>query len=62
MLMHCAGPQALAAPPEAVAQETLDPSAELQMLGANYLDWRKTTIYGGTTEVQKNLIAKAILA
>ncbi|MBV4397031.1 acyl-CoA dehydrogenase family protein [Advenella alkanexedens] len=28
---------------------------------ANYFDMRKTTIYGGTTEVQKSIIAKQIL-
>ena len=26
-----------------------------------YFNWRKTTIYGGTNEIQKNIIAKAIL-
>jgi alkylation response protein AidB-like acyl-CoA dehydrogenase len=28
---------------------------------AGYFDMRKTTIYGGTTEVQKTIIAKMIL-
>ncbi|WP_255350705.1 acyl-CoA dehydrogenase family protein, partial [Cupriavidus sp. SK-3] len=28
---------------------------------ATYFDMRKTTIYGGATEVQKNIIAKMIL-
>ncbi|CAM5187767.1 hypothetical protein OURE66S_03102 [Oligella ureolytica] len=28
---------------------------------ANYFDMRKTTIYGGTTEVQKTIIAKMLL-
>lgn len=30
-------------------------------LSANYFDWRKSTIYGGSTEVQRNIIAKAVL-
>jgi len=30
-------------------------------LAPNYLDWRKASIYGGTSEVQKNIIAKAVL-
>ena len=30
-------------------------------LAANYVDWRKATIYGGTSEVQKNIMAKAVL-
>jgi len=28
---------------------------------ANFLDWRKVTIFGGTTEVQKNIVAKSVL-
>jgi alkylation response protein AidB-like acyl-CoA dehydrogenase len=33
----------------------------LAMLGANYLDARKLSIYGGTNEVQRNMIARAAL-
>ena len=29
--------------------------------GAGYADMRKTTIYGGTTEVQKGIIARLVL-
>ncbi len=39
-----------------------DPRALLQGLTPNYLDARKFSIYGGTNEVQRNLIAKALLA
>jgi hypothetical protein len=28
---------------------------------ARYLNYRKTSIYGGSNEIQKNIIAKAIL-
>ena len=28
---------------------------------AHYLNYRKTSIYGGSNEIQKNIIAKAIL-
>ncbi|MDB9790756.1 acyl-CoA dehydrogenase family protein, partial [Gammaproteobacteria bacterium] len=28
---------------------------------AHYLNFRKTSIYGGSNEIQKNIIAKAIL-
>mgnify|MGYP001483602988 CR=1 FL=1 len=28
---------------------------------AQYLNYRKTSIYGGSNEIQKNIIAKAIL-
>jgi alkylation response protein AidB-like acyl-CoA dehydrogenase len=34
----------------------------LAMLGANYLDARKLSIYGGTNEVQRNMIARAALS
>ena len=30
-------------------------------LTRQYLNWRKLTIYGGTNEVQRNIIAKAAL-
>jgi pimeloyl-CoA dehydrogenase large subunit len=30
-------------------------------IAPTYFNWRKTTIYGGTNEIQKNIIAKAIL-
>ena len=33
----------------------------LNALAAQYLDLRKVSIYGGTNEVQKNLIARALL-
>ena len=30
-------------------------------LAANYFNWRKVTIFGGSNEIQKNIISKAIL-
>jgi alkylation response protein AidB-like acyl-CoA dehydrogenase len=30
-------------------------------LAPNYFNMRKVSIYGGTNEIQKNIIAKAIL-
>ena len=30
-------------------------------LAAQYLDLRKVSIYGGTNEVQKNLVAQSVL-
>ena len=35
--------------------------AELAGLAAQYFDLRKVSIYGGTNEVQKNLIARAVV-
>ena len=30
-------------------------------LAPHYFNWRKISIYGGSNEIQKNIIAKAIL-
>ena len=32
-----------------------------QQSAPKYLNFRKVTIYGGTNEIQKNIIAKAVL-
>jgi alkylation response protein AidB-like acyl-CoA dehydrogenase len=34
---------------------------EAAFLAPHYFDWRKTSIYGGSNEIQKNIIAKVIL-
>jgi len=64
LLMECAGPYALPYLPQALdahfAGETAG-GASLNGLAAQYLDLRKVSIYGGTNEVQKNLIARAVL-
>ncbi|MDH4375297.1 MAG: acyl-CoA dehydrogenase family protein [Ramlibacter sp.] len=44
---------------EHLAESAADP--EMTALAANSLDARKLTIYGGTNEVQRNLIARAAL-
>jgi alkylation response protein AidB-like acyl-CoA dehydrogenase len=59
-----AGPDAVPFSAEAQFLEHLDAAAQdesLVTLAANCLDSRKLTIYGGTNEVQRNLIAKATL-
>jgi len=64
LLMECAGPYALPYVPEALERGHSGPTAgraELNGLTAQYLDLRKVSIYGGTTEVQKNIIAKSVL-
>lgn len=63
-LVDIAGPDAVPFSAEAQFLEHLDAAAQdesLVTLGANCLDSRKLTIYGGTNEVQRNLIAKATL-
>lgn len=65
LLMECAGPYALPYVAEALeagyAGETAG-GAFLNGLAAQYLDLRKVSIYGGTNEVQKNIISKSLLS
>lgn len=64
-LLEIAGPHALPFDAESQFLESLGemPSPpELGMLAANMLDSRKLSIYGGSNEVQRNLIAQASLA
>ena len=64
LLMECAGPYALPYVPEALEPGYTGPTAggaHLNGLASQYFDLRKVSIYGGTNEVQKNLIAKSVL-
>jgi alkylation response protein AidB-like acyl-CoA dehydrogenase len=64
LLMECAGPNALAYEPQWLedgAGAAMPGGVQFAGLAAQYLDLRKVSIYGGTNEVQKNLIARAIL-
>ncbi|MGV0816341.1 acyl-CoA dehydrogenase family protein [Martelella sp. AMO21009] len=63
LLMELEGVAALRAPgdvadPYFAAEEDLAAAAALN----NYLNFRKVSIYGGSNEIQKNIIAKTILA
>jgi alkylation response protein AidB-like acyl-CoA dehydrogenase len=63
LVMECAGPYALPYVPQALEAELHPDTAGpefLNGLAAQYFDWRKVSIYGGTTEVQKNIISKSI--
>jgi alkylation response protein AidB-like acyl-CoA dehydrogenase len=63
-LVDIAGPDAVPFSLEAQFLEQLDRSATdeaMVALAANFLDSRKVTIYGGTNEVQRNLVARAAL-
>lgn len=63
-LVDIAGPDAVPFSLAAQCLEHLDLAAvdeDLVALAANCLDSRKITIYGGTSEVQRNLIARAAL-
>ncbi|MEY2619364.1 MAG: hypothetical protein RL522_2366 [Pseudomonadota bacterium] len=63
-LVDIAGPHAVPFSQEAQFLEHLDQAAvdeSMVAVAANCLDSRKVTIYGGTSEVQRNLIARATL-
>jgi alkylation response protein AidB-like acyl-CoA dehydrogenase len=63
-LLDIAGPDAVPFSAEAQLLEHLDEAAvdpALAAVAANCLDARKVSIYGGTNEVQRNLIARAAL-
>ena len=65
LLVEIAGPHAVPFSSEAQFLECTDEPAaprELATLAANSLDARKLSLYGGANEVQRNLIAKALLA
>ena len=62
LLMHVAGPYAM---PYSAANATPDDASAGQSWAAavapTYFNWRKISIYGGSNEIQKNIIAKVIL-
>jgi alkylation response protein AidB-like acyl-CoA dehydrogenase len=63
LLMDCAGSDALPYAPGWLEGATGDVAvdSELAGLAAQYFDLRKVSIYGGTNEIQKNLIARAVI-
>lgn len=64
LLMECAGPYAVPFVSAALDPDFSGETANGELLNAlapHYLDWRKISIYGGATEVQKNIIAKMTL-
>lgn len=63
-LLEIGGALALPWAPDATEPDLADPLTPpaLAMLAANALDARKLSIYGGSNEVQRNVIAQALLA
>jgi alkylation response protein AidB-like acyl-CoA dehydrogenase len=64
LLMECAGPYAVPVRHEALILDDHSPTpgaAELNPLAGLYLDLRKVAIYGGTNEIQRGLVGKAIV-
>jgi pimeloyl-CoA dehydrogenase large subunit len=64
LYVMAAGPYGLVAPqdPEAEGRNEPEVAEDWQMLAqATYFNWRKQSIYGGSNEIQKNIMAKAFL-
>jgi alkylation response protein AidB-like acyl-CoA dehydrogenase len=64
LMMLAAGPYAIPFIQEAMAagyQGQYVGAATLAPLAASYLNMRKTTIYGGSNEVQRNIVAQTVL-
>jgi alkylation response protein AidB-like acyl-CoA dehydrogenase len=63
LLLECAGPYGLPYVAQALEDCTVPTprGGLLNALAAQYLDLRKVSIYGGTNEIQKNIVAKALL-
>ncbi|MFZ6655489.1 acyl-CoA dehydrogenase family protein [Undibacterium sp. TJN19] len=59
MLMLAAGPQSL--PVGREEGEIAQPVQQIGYLARNYLNMRKLSIYGGSNEIQKNIIAQMIM-
>jgi pimeloyl-CoA dehydrogenase large subunit len=63
LAMMVAGPHLLAGPPpdsDGSNVPVVDPDWA-GLTAATYFNWRKVSIYGGSNEIQRNIIAKAIL-
>ncbi|KPQ10997.1 MAG: pimeloyl-CoA dehydrogenase, large subunit [Saliniramus fredricksonii] len=62
LLLDVVGPYALPFTPEEEGRNEPPIGPEwAQMIAPNYFNTRKVSIYGGSNEIQKNIIAKAIL-
>ena len=64
LMMEAVGPYALPFLPETQSDERAADAVGpdyASPLAARYFAWRKTTIYGGSNEIQRNIIAQAVL-
>ena len=63
LLMKAAGPYAWAdGDPEVEGSNALEVAPDWAFgLAGTYFNWRKQSIYGGSNEIQRNIMAKAFL-
>ncbi len=62
LMMEAVGPYAVPFVPEAIdGNDDGAGPAHAAPLAATYFNWRKVTIFGGSNEIQRNIISKAVL-
>jgi alkylation response protein AidB-like acyl-CoA dehydrogenase len=61
LLMEALGPSALPNLSHRVNGDDLSVGSHADVITQNYIDMRKASIYGGSSEVQRNIVAKATL-
>ena len=62
LMMEAVGPYAAPFVPEAIdGNDDGAGPAHAAPLAATYFNWRKVTIFGGSNEIQRNIISKAVL-
>ena len=63
LYLEFAGPNGMRSPgDEALAEPGPDADADsLQMMATNYFNWRKLSIFGGSNEIQHNILARSVL-
>jgi alkylation response protein AidB-like acyl-CoA dehydrogenase len=63
LYLEFAGPNGMRIPgDEALAEPGPDADADsLQMMATNYFNWRKLSIFGGSNEIQHNILARSVL-
>jgi alkylation response protein AidB-like acyl-CoA dehydrogenase len=62
LMLECANHRLMQVEPGEDAGQQSEPLPTAEAIAAAYLDLRKVSIFAGTTEVQKNIIGKSLLA
>ena len=61
LYLEFAGPNGLRIPGDAGAADPDGDFDALRMMATNYFNWRKLSIYGGSNEIQHNILARSVL-
>jgi alkylation response protein AidB-like acyl-CoA dehydrogenase len=61
LALELAGPAGLAAPDHHGDEDASDPDGWIEAAAPFYFTMRKVSIFGGSNEIQKNIVAKTVL-